>query len=63
MSSSFIRWRSSLYRFCSFFISGCRRCIACIERTCLKVSGRMTSRTVTVSSTIAQPQLTPTVSW
>src|SRR5918997_5674 len=38
-------------------ISGCSCCIRCIAFTPLKVSGRMTRRTVNVSRMIATPQL------
>ena len=45
------------------FISGWSRCSSCIERTCLKVSGRIVRRTTTVSAMIDAPQLNPAESW
>ena len=44
-----------LYLFCICLTLGWIACIAAIERNWLIVSGNITSRTVTVSSTIAQP--------
>ena len=53
--SSLSFWRSPLCFACSFLISGCRRCIASIERDDLAVSGNRRSITVIVSRMIATP--------
>ena len=46
-------WRSSLYFACSRFMSGCRRCMASIDRVPLSVSGVSTTMIDSVSSVIA----------
>ena len=55
---------SSLYFSFNAWICGAKRCISCIDFSCLNVSGTSTALMTTVSPTIASPQLPPTTwSW
>src|SRR3954453_3635130 len=61
ISSSCWRFLSALYFFWISFICGPWRCRFCIEWICRTVSGTSSSRTITVSATIDQAQVSPIV--